>query len=182
MGWCGILLIQALGTNFGEILILVQTFSFKKMHLKIVWNILAILSRPQCVKSCRKEQNEKSRQAKKKTDLYNIYQTTISGKTSWIYGVIGQQSSCFPRTHQQALIWHQSPFYQSFQIPIWNLNLKETGFVLYVFIHILAIKSLHIFSKDHDNIFVLTCTIPPSNCFITTGIGAKWYLHGLDML
>ena len=32
----GILLIGPLGTNFSEILIGVQTFSFKKMHLKMV--------------------------------------------------------------------------------------------------------------------------------------------------
>ena len=30
----GILLIGPLGTNFGEILIVIQTFSFKKLHLK----------------------------------------------------------------------------------------------------------------------------------------------------
>ena len=30
----GILLIGPVGTNFGEILIGIQTFSFKKMHLK----------------------------------------------------------------------------------------------------------------------------------------------------
>ena len=32
----GILLIQPLGTNFSEILIEIQTFSFKKMHLKLL--------------------------------------------------------------------------------------------------------------------------------------------------
>ena len=31
----GILLIGPLGTNFGEILIIIQTFSFKKIHLKL---------------------------------------------------------------------------------------------------------------------------------------------------
>ena len=31
----GILLIQTLGTNFSEILIEINTFSFKKMHLKM---------------------------------------------------------------------------------------------------------------------------------------------------
>ena len=41
----GILLIGPLGTNFSEILSEIHTFSFKKMHLKM----LAILSRPQCV-------------------------------------------------------------------------------------------------------------------------------------
>ena len=41
----GILLIGPLGTNFSEILIKIQTFSFKKIHFKMA----AILSRPQCV-------------------------------------------------------------------------------------------------------------------------------------
>ena len=41
-----ILLIGPLGTNFNEILTGIQTFSFKKMHLKMA----LILSRPQCVK------------------------------------------------------------------------------------------------------------------------------------
>ena len=47
----GILLIRFLGTNFSEILMGIQTFSFKKMHSKInvVWKIAAILSRPQSV-------------------------------------------------------------------------------------------------------------------------------------
>ena len=33
----GILLIGPLGTNFNEILIEINTFSFKKMHLKMSW-------------------------------------------------------------------------------------------------------------------------------------------------
>ena len=41
----GILLIEPLGTNFSEILIGIQIFSFKKMR----WKMAAILSRPQCV-------------------------------------------------------------------------------------------------------------------------------------
>ena len=41
----GILLIEPLGTNFSEILIGIQIFSFKKMR----WKTAAILSRPQCV-------------------------------------------------------------------------------------------------------------------------------------
>ena len=41
----GILLIRPIGTNFSEMLIEIHTFSFKKIHLKMV----AILSRPQCV-------------------------------------------------------------------------------------------------------------------------------------
>ena len=46
-----ILLIGLLGTNFSEILSLIHTFSFKKMHLKnVVWEMAAILSQPQCVK------------------------------------------------------------------------------------------------------------------------------------
>ena len=46
----GILLTGPLGTNFNEILIEIQIFSFKKMHLKnIVCETAAILSRPQCV-------------------------------------------------------------------------------------------------------------------------------------
>ena len=44
----GILLIGPLGTNFNEILIGIQTFSFRKMHLKIC-EMASILSRPQCV-------------------------------------------------------------------------------------------------------------------------------------
>ena len=46
----GILLFGPLGTNFIEILIGIQTFSFKKMHLKdVVCEMAAIMSRPQCV-------------------------------------------------------------------------------------------------------------------------------------
>ena len=46
----GILLIRPLGTNFNEILIRIQTFSFKKIHVKnVVWKMAAILSQPQCV-------------------------------------------------------------------------------------------------------------------------------------
>ena len=52
-GWCqaiiwsndGILLIGPLGTNFNEILIVIDTFSFKKIHLKMA----AILCWPECV-------------------------------------------------------------------------------------------------------------------------------------
>ena len=52
----GILLSGALGTNSTEILIGVQTFSFKKMHLKMsVCEMASILSRPQCVKLHRRE-------------------------------------------------------------------------------------------------------------------------------
>ena len=42
----GILLIQTLGKYFSEILSEISTFSFKKMH----WKMVAILSHPQCVK------------------------------------------------------------------------------------------------------------------------------------
>ena len=46
----GILLIGPMGTNFSEILIEIDAFSFKKMHLKIVVRKMsAILSRPQYV-------------------------------------------------------------------------------------------------------------------------------------
>ena len=38
----GLLLIRSSGTNFGEIVIEIHTFSFRKMHLKM-------LSWPQCV-------------------------------------------------------------------------------------------------------------------------------------
>ena len=53
----GKLLIGHLGTNFNDILIGIQTFSFKKMHLKInvVCEMASILSRPHCVNSCRAE-------------------------------------------------------------------------------------------------------------------------------
>ena len=48
----GILLIRPLGTNFSEILIGIQMFSFKEMYLKnIVCEMAFILSRPQCVKA-----------------------------------------------------------------------------------------------------------------------------------
>ena len=46
-----ILLIGPLGTNFSEISIEMQTFSFKKMRLKV--SSAAILPRPQCVNSLR---------------------------------------------------------------------------------------------------------------------------------
>ena len=48
----GILLIGPLGTNFSEIQIGIQTFSYMKMHLKeiVVCDMASILSRPQCVK------------------------------------------------------------------------------------------------------------------------------------
>ena len=48
----GILLIGPLGTNFSEILIGIQTFSFKKMHFKMSsakWR--SFFSRLQCVKA-----------------------------------------------------------------------------------------------------------------------------------
>ena len=46
----GILLIGSLGTNFSEIFIEIYTFSFKKMHLKMLYGkMAAILSRSQCV-------------------------------------------------------------------------------------------------------------------------------------
>ena len=48
----GILLVGPLGTNFSEIVIEFQTFSFKKMHLKkSICEMAAILYRPQYVKS-----------------------------------------------------------------------------------------------------------------------------------
>ena len=48
----GILLIGPLGTNFSEIQIGIQTFSYMKMHLKeiVVCDMASILCRPQCVK------------------------------------------------------------------------------------------------------------------------------------
>ena len=46
----GILWIGLLGINFNEILIVIHTFSFKKIHLKMLFaNMAAILSRPQYV-------------------------------------------------------------------------------------------------------------------------------------
>ena len=48
----GILLIGTLGINLREILIRIHTFSFKKNPFQnVVWNMSAILSRPQCVNS-----------------------------------------------------------------------------------------------------------------------------------
>ena len=52
----GIWLIGPWGTNFSEILIGIQTFSFKKIHLKMSsakWR--PILSRPQCVKRVKRD-------------------------------------------------------------------------------------------------------------------------------
>ena len=44
-----ILLIRPLVTNFSEIIIGIQTFSFKKMHFEeVVCEMASILSRPQC--------------------------------------------------------------------------------------------------------------------------------------
>ena len=57
-GWCqanistnaGILLIGPSGTNFSEILIEIQAFSFKQMHLeKVVCKMESISPQPQCV-------------------------------------------------------------------------------------------------------------------------------------
>ena len=47
----GILLMGPLGTNFNEILIVIDTFSFKKMYCKNIRKMAAILSRPQYVKA-----------------------------------------------------------------------------------------------------------------------------------
>ena len=44
-----ILSIGPLGTNFSEILIGIQTFSFKKMDSNVVFEMASILSWPQCV-------------------------------------------------------------------------------------------------------------------------------------
>ena len=46
----GILLMRPLGTNFSEILLGIQTFSFNKMHLKMSSAKWRPLSRSQCVK------------------------------------------------------------------------------------------------------------------------------------
>ena len=54
----GILLIGPLGTNFGEMLIAIHTFSFKKIHLKMSsgkWR--PFFSRPQCVNSSHADLN-----------------------------------------------------------------------------------------------------------------------------
>ena len=45
----GILLIRPLGSNFSEILIPIQAFSFNAFE-NVVWKMPAIQSRPQCVK------------------------------------------------------------------------------------------------------------------------------------
>ena len=47
----GILLSWPLGTNFSEISIKIQTFSFKMSFQNVVWKMAPILSWPQCVKS-----------------------------------------------------------------------------------------------------------------------------------
>ena len=47
----GLLLIESLGTNLSENVILIDTFSFTKIHNKyVVWEMAAILTKPQCVK------------------------------------------------------------------------------------------------------------------------------------
>ena len=47
----GVLLFGPLGTNFSEIVIEIEIFSFTKLHLKVSSaKVAAILSRPQCVK------------------------------------------------------------------------------------------------------------------------------------
>ena len=52
----GILLIGPLGTNFSEILIGIQTFSFKQNAFEnVVWKKAAILSQPQCVNSLKSD-------------------------------------------------------------------------------------------------------------------------------
>ena len=52
----GILFIEPLGTNLSEIFEEIYTFSFKKMHLKMLLGKMAsILSRPQCVNILRLE-------------------------------------------------------------------------------------------------------------------------------
>ena len=54
-----ILLIGPSGTNFSEILIEIYTFSFKKMHFKMLsGKLAAILSLPQCVNTLRPELND----------------------------------------------------------------------------------------------------------------------------
>ena len=48
------LLIRTIGTDVSEILIEIHRISLQKMHLKIVfWEVVAILSLPQCVNSFR---------------------------------------------------------------------------------------------------------------------------------
>ena len=51
----GILLIGPLGTNFSEILIAIQTFSFKNALEHVVCEMASILSRSQCVKLANRE-------------------------------------------------------------------------------------------------------------------------------
>ena len=75
----GILLIGPLGTNFSEILIAIQTFSFKKINAfeNIVCKMVSILSRPQCVKPKMKQVHDphvspQSMSSKKKTTGINF--------------------------------------------------------------------------------------------------------------
>ena len=69
----GMLLTKPLGTNFNETLIETQTFSFKKMHLKmsVVCKMSAILSRPQCVHNL---------------SHYHIHIWQVSALTKWLIG------------------------------------------------------------------------------------------------
>ena len=46
---CGILLIGPLGTNFSEILIGIQTFSYTEIFESVICKMTAILSQPRCV-------------------------------------------------------------------------------------------------------------------------------------
>ena len=56
-----ILLIGPLGTNFSAILIKIHTFSFKKILFQnVVWEMAAILSRPQCVNAIWPHKSQKN--------------------------------------------------------------------------------------------------------------------------
>ena len=96
----GILLIRPLGTNFSEILIGIQTFSFKKMHLKILsvkWrrsclglNVLKVISKEQALSTENQYPpwNGKHYEDKNSTgnDKENIFECLAGYEVVWYSG------------------------------------------------------------------------------------------------
>ena len=79
-----ILLIGPFGTNFSDILIEIQTFSFKKIHLKMSfakWR--PFLSRPQWVKSCNSALIQEMIRGWRSIMMADCYSKCISMKSYW---------------------------------------------------------------------------------------------------
>ena len=95
----GILLIVPLGTNFSEISIGIQTFSFKKMHFKmsLVCEMASILFRPQCV-----EVDLLSRTLNCQRQLHVCVQLCVRWDASSVAG--GFTSHIYPY-HSEQLHW-----------------------------------------------------------------------------